>query len=150
MAIFFRVLIALLLASLTTAIIGSVFSSQFVIAELISIGAEIPLSTRISMTLDDFGILPALILLTAVCFVVAFTIAALCNKYIGGKRLVWYIAAGAIGLMTTLLIMKAVVLVTAIAGTRSAFGFLSFGLAGAMGGWLFATLTRSLSAQGEH
>ncbi len=149
MANFFRGFIALLVASLTTAIIGSVFSSQFVISELISIGAEIPFSTRLSMTADDFGILPSLMPLTLICFVIAFSIASLCNKYIGGKRIVWYIIAGSAGLMATLLVMKAVLVVTGIAGTRSTLGFLSFGLAGAVGGWVFAKLTNSLAKPGD-
>jgi len=148
MANFFRGLIALLVASLTTALIGSVFSSQFVISELISVGAEIPFSDRLSMTVDDFGILPSLIPLTLVCFVVAFSIGSLCIKYIGGNRIIWYIVAGAAGLITTLLVMKAVLIVTGIAGTRSTFGLLSFGLAGAIGGWVFAKLTNSLANQG--
>ncbi len=146
---FFRGLIALLVASLTTALLGSVFSSQFVMSDLISVGAEIPFSDRLSMTIDDFGILPSLIPLTLVCFVIAFSIGSLCIKYIGGKRIVWYMVAGAAGLMATLLVMKAVLLVSGIAGTRSTLGFLSFGLAGAIGGWVFAKLTHSLTNQGD-
>ena len=149
MSNFFRGLIALLIASSTTALIGSVFSSQFVISDLISIGAEIPFSDRLSMTVDDFGILPSLIPLTLICFVIAFSIGSLCIKYIGGQRIVWYIVAGATGLMATLLVMKVVLIVTGIAGTRSTFGFLSFGLAGAIGGWVFAKLTDSLANQGD-
>lgn len=149
MANFFRGLIALLVASLITALIGSIFSSQFVISDLISIGAEITFSDRLSMTVDDFGILPSLIPLSLICFVIAFSIGSLCIKYIGGTRVVWYAIAGAAGLMAMLLVLKAVFVVTGIAGTRSTLGFLSFGLAGAIGGYVFAKLTNSLANQGE-
>lgn len=138
---FSRYLGGLIFAALTTSIIGSIFSTQFVIASLQDIDVNIPLATRLSMTIDDLAILQSLGLLTAACFVVAFIIAALCQRFIGGNRTLWHIIAGATALMTALLIMKAVLLITPIAGTRSTLGFMSFGLAGAIGGWVFALIT---------
>ena len=135
-----RIFISLIVASITTAILGSLFSSQFVINDLIAIGADISMATRLSMSIDDFAILPALGAIVVVCFSVAFSVAGLCIRFIGGKQLWWFLAAGGLGLMATLLVMKAVFVVTAIAGTRSSLGFISFGVAGAIGGWIFANL----------
>jgi hypothetical protein len=43
--------------------------------------------------------------------------------------------------MSTVLIMKAVLLITPIAGTRTVLGVLSFGLAGGVGGWVYDKIT---------
>ena len=53
------------------------------------------------------------------------------------------ILAGACALMATLMLLKAVFLITPIAGTRSTIGFLSFGLAGAIGGWVYAKISNA-------
>ena len=105
------------------------------------------MSTRLSMTLSDLWILPALGPITAICFLVGFIVAALCHRYIGGNRMAWHITAGAVALIATLLIMKTVLLITAIAGTRTLVGLLSFGLAGAVGGWLYAKITTPTEAK---
>ena len=139
-----RQLGALLLAALVTAIIGSIFSTQSVIAGLQSVNIDIPLSARLSMTFNDLGILPSLFPITAVCFLVGFSVAALCNRSFGGNRTLWMIIAGACALMATLIVLKAVFVVTAIAGTRSTIGFLSFGVAGGFGGWVYAKLSSRL------
>ena len=136
-----RNIVGLIVATLTTAIIGSIFSSQSVIASLQSLDIVVPLVTRLSMTLDDLAILTALAPVTAICFVVGFIVAALCVRFIGGNRTAWHILAGAAALVTTLLILKAVLLITAIAGTRTTLGLMSFGLAGAIGGWVYAKIT---------
>ncbi len=143
---FIRNITGLIAATLVTAVIGSIFSTQSVIAGLQSINVDIPFGTRLSMTVNDLGILSALGPLTAICFVVGFIVASLCVRYLGGNRTVWHIVAGATALMTTLLIMKAIFLITAIAGTRTVVGFLSFGLAGAIGGWVYAKITAPTEA----
>jgi hypothetical protein len=138
---FFRNVVGLIAATLATSVIGSIFSTQSVISSLQSLEIDVSLATRLSMTIDDFAILPSLAPVTAVCFVIGFIVAALCVRYIGGNRTAWHILAGAAALITTLLIMKAVLLITAIAGTRTIMGLMSFGLAGAIGGWVYAKIT---------
>ena len=141
MSSFFRKPVGLIAAALTTSIIGSIFSTQSVIASLQSINVDVPMDIRLSMTLNDFGIVPMLGGLTAICFIIGFLVAALCHRFIGGSRTVWHMVAGASALITTLLIMKAVLLLTPIAGTRTLLGLLSFGLAGSIGGWVYIKLT---------
>ncbi|MGK0373949.1 MAG: hypothetical protein ACJA2E_000417 [Arenicella sp.] len=138
---FFRNVVGLIAATLATSVVGSIFSTQSVITSLQSLEIDVSLATRLSMTIDDFAILPSLAPVTAVCFVIGFIVAALCVRYIGGNRTAWHILAGAAALITTLLIMKAVLLITAIAGTRTIMGLMSFGLAGAIGGWVYAKIT---------
>lgn len=144
---FLRNVVSLFVAALLTSVIGSVFSTQSVISSLRSIDVDVPFATQLSMTLGDFAILPSLAPLIAICFVVGFFVAAVCVRHIGGNRTAWYIVAGAVAVITTLLIMKAVLLITAIAGTRSLLGLLSFGLAGAIGGWVYAKITTQVRSE---
>ena len=141
MSSFIRKPVGLIAAALTTSVIGSIFSTQSVIASLQSIDVVIPFGTRLSMTVNDLAILPALGPITSICFIIGFIVAALCTRFIGGNRTAWHMLAGAVALITTLLIMKAVLLITPIAGTRTLLGLLSFGLAGAIGGWVYTKIT---------
>jgi hypothetical protein len=131
----------LIAATVATSILGSIFSTQSVIASLAAINVDVPLATRLSMTVNDFNILIALGPITAICFIVGFIIAGLAHGYIGGNRTAWYVVAGSTALITTLLIIKSILLITAIAGTRTHLGLMSFALAGAVGGWVYAKLT---------
>jgi hypothetical protein len=144
---FSRNLVGLIAATLTTSIIGSIFSSQSVISSLQSLNVAVPLTTRLSMTVDDLAILPTLAPITAICFIVGFIVASLCIRFIGGNRTAWHVLAGAVALTTTLFILKAVLLITAIAGTRTILGLLSFALAGAIGGWVYAKVTTRAEAE---
>ena len=146
MSSFIRKPVGLIAAALTTSVVGSIFSTQSVIASLRSINVDVPLGTRLSMTINDLGILPMLGGLTAICFIIGFTVAALCSRFIGGNRTAWHIVAGATALIATLLIMKAVLLITPIAGARTLLGLLSFGLAGAIGGWVYAKINPKAEA----
>lgn len=136
-----RNVLSLIVAVLITSIIASIFSTQSVISSLQALDIVIPMSARLSMTVSDFGILPALGGITFICFIAGFVVAALCLRFMGGNRMIWHIVAGGSAIISTLLIMKAFFLVTPIAGTRSLLGLLSFGLSGAIGGWVYAKLT---------
>lgn len=131
----------LIAATLATSLLGSICSTQFVIAGLQSINVAIPLATRLSMTVNDLYILTALGPVTAICFIIGFIVAGLGHRFMGGNRTAWHVVAGATALITTLFIMKAVLLITVIAGTRTLLGLLSFALAGAIGGWVYAKVT---------
>jgi hypothetical protein len=142
-----RNIVGLVTATLTTSVVGSVFSTQSVISSLQSLDVDVPIATRLSMTVGDFALLPSLAPLVAICFVIGFIVAAICVRRIGGNRTAWHIVAGAVALIATLLIMKAVLLITPIAGTRSLLGLTSFGLAGAIGGWVYAKTTTQARAE---
>jgi len=132
---------AFILAVLCTSLLGSVFSTQFVVAALGSIDVDVPLATRLSMTVRDFGILPTLLPAVAACFFFGFLVAGIASWKPGGNRVYWYVVAGATALVTELLIMQAVFGLMPIAGARTNAGLFSFALAGAAGGWVFARVT---------
>ncbi len=137
-----RFLLAFVAAVLCVSLLGSILSTQFVIAALAGIDVEVALATRLSMTLRDFGILPTLAPALAACLLPGFLVAGLCASFIGGNRLMWFVIAGGTAVVAELLIMQAVLGLMPIAGARTLPGLLSFGLAGAAGGWLFARITR--------
>lgn len=149
---FARVLVyfgAFLAAVLATSLLASVISTQFVLAGLTSIGVDVALGDRLAMTFADFGILPTLTLAVAACFLVGFPVAALMASRTAPRREIWFIAAGAAALIAELLIMRATLGLMPVSGARSLAGLASQGMAGAVGGWLFAALTTSFSGQGR-
>lgn len=129
-------------AVVVAGVVASVFSTQFVIAGLQGIDVEVPFLTRLSMTVDDFGILSAMIPALAACFLPGFLVAGLLWPRVPGGRTFWFVLAGGTALVTELLIMQANFDLMPIAGARSTFGLLMQGVAGAFGGWLFARGTR--------
>lgn len=130
-----------LVAVVVAAVLASLCSTQFVIAGLAGLGIDIPLPTRLAMTADDLAILQSLLPAIAACWLVAFPVAAFCSRRLGGNRTAWYVAAGGIALIVELMIVKAVLGVTIIAGARSLAGLACQGLSGAVGGYAFARLS---------
>jgi hypothetical protein len=138
---FLHYVAAFIAAVLAASVIASVFSTQMVIGHLKSIDVVVPFGTRLAMTVDDFAILSTLAPAIAACLVIAFPLAGLAWRRIGGSRWRWYIWAGFFAVIVELLIMRAVFDLMPIAGARTQVGLMSQGLAGAFGGWLFAVLT---------
>ena len=130
-------------AVVVAGVVASVFSTQFVIAGLQSIDVDIPLATRLSMTVDDFGILSAMLPAVAACFLPGFLVAGLLWPRAPGGRTGWFVLAGGVALVTELLIMQASFDLMPIAGARSTSGLLMQGVAGALGGLVFARGTKN-------
>ncbi len=143
-----RYVLAFVAAVLCTSLLGSVFSTQFVIAALAGIEVDVPLATRLTMTVRDFGILPTLVPAIAACLLPGYVVAGLCARFFGGKHLYWFAFGGATAVIALLLIMQAVLGLMPIAGARTVAGLLSFGFAGGVGGWLFSRMTSHSSKEG--
>ena len=137
------------IAVLATSLLGSIFSTQFVLAGLQGLGVEIPMADRLSMTMADFGILPLMGLLYAICLLIGFLIAGLCAAKIGGSRRVWFMAAGATAVICELLFLSSSMELMILAGARTTAGLMAQGVAGGIGGWVFATMTAKPSAVGD-
>jgi hypothetical protein len=138
-----RILAALIVSVLVAAIAASVFSTQFVITGLQELGVSIPLDVRLKMTVSDLSILQTLLIVFAVCFLVAFSVGVFASRKIGGDRTMWLCLAGGIGVIATLLLLQSALQVMPIAGARSSFGLIMQGVAGAFGGYAFARLTET-------
>ena len=103
---------------------------------------DIPFSARLIMTMTDLAILQTLGGVVAACFLVGFIVASVCLKTLGGNRMFWYPLAGAAALVSTLLLMGAIMQLTPVAGARTLFGLLTQAVAGGFGGTVFARLTQ--------
>ncbi len=93
------------------------------------------------MTLADLGILQTLLPVMAGCFAVGFIVATFCHKWFGGRRDLWYIAAGASSIVCTLMMMSTMMQLMPVAGARDAGGMVLISLAGALGGLVFSRLS---------
>ncbi len=137
-----RAILAFAAAVLLTSVLGSVFSTQFVIAGLEGIDVDVPTAARVEMTVADLGILETYLPAVAACFLPGFLIAGLCANRLGGSRYLWYAAAGFSAFVIELKIIEAALALMPIGGARSLAGLGMQGVAGAVGGLAFAFLTR--------
>lgn len=138
---FFKAAPPWLVATLVTALAGSLAQTQFNLAAIKALGAPVPLALRLETTLQDFwSFAPLLAALTAAAYLVAFPLATLLVRSRPQRRRSVYALAGATALLSMVLLMNAALPVTAIAATRSMAGILAFMAAGALGGWVFAVL----------
>jgi hypothetical protein len=133
-----------LIAVVTAFLLASVAGTQVIVSELQGFGLAVPVSDRLAATLHDIaGLAPTLTILIAVAFLIAFVIAALGSRYVGGRRTYWYLAAGFTSPPAALMLLKFLMGATLFAAARTPAGMLLFALCGMTGGWLFARLTQT-------
>lgn len=142
-----RTVLAFLLAVAAAFLAASIAHTQFVIAGLQGIGADISLTVRAQMTITDIvGFAstppPNYLLVIAFGFLVAFPIAMIVRAALAASRWIAYPIAGAAAVGLILWAMHAVYETTPIAGARTGFGFAMQMLAGALGGLVFASCAR--------
>lgn len=137
-----RTVLAFIIAVLLTFLLTSIAGTQIVLMDIQSFGLEIPLSDRISATLHDIvGLAPTLSVLIAVALLIAFVVAALGNRFLGGKRSYWYLVAGFTSLPITMILIKLIMGGDLFAAAGTGFGMFIIALCGLSGGDLFARLT---------
>jgi len=139
-----NVILAYGAAVATTTILGTVVQTQFNLAALQSLGVSVPLGVRIETTWHDLlGFTPSFGPIVAAGFLVAFLLGALVLRWLSVPRDGLYALGGAIAIGTALVSMNVLFQITAVAAARGTFGFACLVLSGAVGGWIFATLSRS-------
>jgi uncharacterized membrane protein YadS len=132
-----------LIATILAFVLASLFHSQFVMAELTSVGVNISFNDRLSMSLDDLiGLYPTYAVVIAISLLLSFIVCALLLKRFTPPSSMLYFTAGGCGVAAALLTMHPILDIIFIAGDRSTLGFISQCIAGAMGGWLYITLRR--------
>jgi hypothetical protein len=135
-------LLAFVLAVIVTSLVGAGIHSQFVIANMIGLGHAVPFSERIAWTGHDMaGMFPTYAPIIAFAFLLALPIAWVISRRAMNLRTLGYTLAGAAAVICALLVMKQALDVSGVAGARTALGILAQGLAGAIGGWLFARVS---------
>lgn len=130
---------AWLAAALAAYVLGSVFMTQVVIADLGKLGVAVDAGTRFEMTVRDVaGLSTSWLPLVALAELVALLVATGLVRRFGIPRLGVSMVAGAAATLCLLLIMQQVLGLNPLSGTRGAGGHALQALAGAAGGWLFA------------
>ncbi len=130
-------------SALVTFLLASIGGTQIVLAEIQGFGLDVSLSDRFAASFHDMlGLAPVLFVLISAALLVAFTVAALGKRFLGGKRTFWYLAAGFASLPATLVLIKSIMGVTVFAAARTGFGLSLVALCGLVGGFLFSRLTQ--------
>jgi len=137
MAVTLRFLMGLLAGGVAAYLLGSILNSQFVIN-----AHSVPVSfgDRFNMTMFDISNMVLYLAIILVAFAIAFLIAALLKRFLPKLSGIAYPIAGAAGIGVALGLMYIMFQTVPISGARSAFGFLSQMLAGAVGGWVFGKI----------
>ncbi|WP_421861259.1 hypothetical protein [Parvibaculum sp.] len=138
-----RVVLGFVLAVIVATVLGSIAHTQFVLAGLSGLGIEIPVSDRLSTTLQDIaGMGPMFGLIIAIAFLIAIPAAVFVYRLAATQRYLVFGVAGAVALGVALVAMGIVFDITPIAGARNMMGFIAQMIAGAVGGLTFARVTR--------
>lgn len=138
-----RRLVAFAIAVLVAAVWGAVAQTQFNLASLQALGAEVPAALRLRTTLQDLaGFGPLYASVCAVAFALAFPLAAALSARVGA-RAAWLAIAGLLALVVAIRLVDALVPPPVlIAATRGWVGLLAMTLGGAVGGWVYARVAR--------
>ncbi len=149
-----RVLVVFALAVAVTAVLLAAINTQFVIAAYDSAArnvegvSAITFSERVDWTLHDIRTMndfdapsELLAVVVTIALGVAFLVADLLSRLMKPLRGAVFLVAGACGISAALYVLDAALGLQPIAGARGMVPLLVHGLAGAMGGVLFAALT---------
>jgi hypothetical protein len=140
-----RLLPIFLVSWLFTFTLASLFHSQYVVNQLVDVGVVVSLSDRINLTLDDWlGLLPTYGAIIAIALAIAFFVVLLLAKKFKKYSMVLFVASGITAFAVVLVAIESIMNIHIIAGARG-WGFYLQLLAGALGGLLFALLTRALA-----
>ena len=138
-----RQIVGFVIAVAATAAGSAFLSSHFVLRALESLGVDVPLSDRFAMYGHDvLGMGPIAGALAGVAFLIAFPVAALVTRFLPMLRTVGYLLAGATAMAVALGLMQVVLGMMPVAGARTLGGLIAQAGAGALGGYVFAQMTR--------
>jgi hypothetical protein len=139
--ILIRAIVTFAAAVLATAVLGSAIATQFIMFELQRMQIDVPAGVRLEATFHDIlGMTPLYAMIVAGAMLVTFPIAFLAARFTPMSRRAWLMIGGFAGVVAALLLVKAMLGGTPIAGARGLTGLAGQGLAGLAGGWLFAKL----------
>lgn len=140
-----RLLPIFLVSWLFTFTLASLFHSQYVVNQLVDVGVVVSLSNRINLTLDDWlGLLPTYGAIIAIALAIAFFAVVLLIKKFEKYSMVLFVASGITAFAVVLVAIESIMNIHIIAGARG-WGFYLQLLAGALGGLLFALLSKALA-----
>ena len=141
--------LAIYLAAVATAyLLATVTASLHVASKLADMGVSPDPGARVSMIAHDLaGMAGSFLPLIAAALLVAFLVTALLYRLLGRARVLLYVLAGAVALLTLHLALHAALGLTPIAIARESSGLLLQALAGAAGGLVYVLLNQRLAAR---
>ena len=135
-------ILAWAMAVVTAVLLGSLLQTQLNLAALSALDVPISFTQRIAVSWHDWTqFAPIYAILIAVTFLIAWLVAGILNRLWPEWRTIVFVLAGGLSVWALLVIMTGILQITPIAATRSGIGVLALSLAGALGGWLYASLT---------
>ncbi len=135
------VLLAWSLAVVTAVLLGSALQTQFNLANLVALDVPISLMQRLEAIWHDWqNFAPIYAILIAITFLIAWLVAGSLNRIWPEWRTPLFVLAGGLSIWALLVIMKGVLPITGIAATRTGAGVLALSVAGALAGWLYASI----------
>ncbi len=138
-----RLVVAFVVAVAVTAVLAVMLHSQFVMAGLRGLGAEIGGAETLRVTGHDvIGMAPAYSLFISGALLPGFVITALVRRWLTLTARVSYAIGGAAAIGLMMVIMREILGITVVAGARTPAGFAAQCAAGAIGGLVFALLYR--------
>lgn len=140
-----RVLKAFFPAVFAAYVLASLLATQVILHDLVDMGVEVDLETRLRASLHDLlGLASTYLLLVLLAFLLAMPAAAALVRLhlIPGSRSLWFSLAGLAALVLLNVIMRQLLGVWPLAAARDWSGLLLQGFAGAVGGYLYARLSQ--------
>lgn len=135
-------------AVFVTVVAASFAHTHFTIQALRDVGAEVSQAAALETVRGDFlGLAPALAAVIAIAFLIGFLVAGLARRAIKLPRPIAFAIAGAAAFGTALWLMRLSYAITPLGSARSWAGFLTLCAAGALGGLVFASVSRTRTAR---
>ena len=132
-----------LAAVLTSYLVATVTASLHVASRLSAMGVAVDGAERLSMVLHDLAGMAGMFLpLIAFALLAAFLVTALVHYLLRRARVLLYVLAGAVAMLTMHLALHAAFGLTPVAVARSAGGLLTQAAAGAAGGLVYVVLNQ--------
>lgn len=138
-----RLLLAFVVAVVLTAALAVAAHSQFVMAGLRGMGAEIGAGEALRVTFHDIvGMGPMYAMFIAAALLLGFLITGFLWPRVKLSRALSYAIGGGASIGLMLFIMREMLGITVVAGARTPGGFIAQCAVGALGGLVFALLSR--------
>ena len=140
-----RILLGWIAAVLVSAVTGSFVQSQRAISSIESIHAPVAFGDKMKMYGHDLvHFAPTWAAIVAFAFLIAFLVAGWLGRRWPSYRTGLFPLAGLSAIVTTLLVMDAMLPVTAVAAARDGLGVGLLGLSGALGGAVYVLVAPQL------
>lgn len=137
-----RAIISFFPAVIGAYVVGSIISTQVILAKVEAMGMPVMFRDRLRATGHDLlGLATSYLPLMVLAFLLALPVAAGLSRRMPQLRVYLLGLAGFVAILALHLIMKAVLGLNGIASVREIHGLLLQGLAGWCGGYLFSVFT---------